>query len=336
MGRFNPICIVLLASLAVLALVAVAEGASASQVGFTRIAVPQPDGVPLPVGIWYPTDSPATPHAIGLLQQQVAENAPVQAGRHALVVMSHGNGGWFGGHLDTALALAAAGFVVAAPTHAGDNYRDQSHATDLPARPRQIRDTIDAVLTDWSGRDAVDPDAIGLFGFSSGGLTVLVVAGGVPDLARVAPFCAAHAANYACALLRSHPAPIRADAGWAHDPRIRAVVVAAPALGFSFGQAGLAGVHAPVQLWQARQDQVEPAPDFVEPVLAGLRRAGTPVEYHDVPGADHWDFLAPCSAALAKAAPAICGERGGFDRAAFHAGFDAAVVAFFRRTLASP
>jgi predicted dienelactone hydrolase len=246
--------------------------------------LPQPDGVPLPVGIRYPTDAPATIHAIALLQQQVAENAPVLAGRHALVVMSHGNGGWFGGHLDTALALAAAGFVVAAPTHAGDNDRDQSHATDLPARPRQIRDTIDAVPTDWSGRDLVDPDPIGLFGFSSGGLTVLVVAGGVPDLARVAPFCAAHASNSACALLRSHPAPLPAADVWTHDPRIRAVVAAAPALGFSFGSTGLAGVHAPVQLWQTRQDRIEPAPDFAEPVPAGLERAGTQVGYRDVPG----------------------------------------------------
>ena len=36
-----------------------------------------------------------------------------------LVVMSHGNGGVFDGHLDTASALAEAGFVVAAPTHTG-------------------------------------------------------------------------------------------------------------------------------------------------------------------------------------------------------------------------
>ena len=58
-----------------------------------------------------------------------------------------------------------------------------------------------------------------------------------------------------------------------------------------------------------------------------------PPEFHDVPGADHFDFLAPCSEALARTVPAICQEHGGFDRAAFHRAFDRDVVRFFQRTL---
>jgi len=57
-----------------------------------------------------------------------------------------------------------------------------------------------------------------------------------------------------------------------------------------------------------------------------------PPEYHLVPGADHYDFLPPCSAGLAKVAPIICGH-GTFDRAAFHTAFNAEVVRFFRQTL---
>ena len=38
-----------------------------------------------------------------------------------LIVISHGQDGWFGGHHDTAEALADAGFVVAAINHPGDN-----------------------------------------------------------------------------------------------------------------------------------------------------------------------------------------------------------------------
>jgi predicted dienelactone hydrolase len=40
--------------------------------------------------------------------------------------------------------------------------------------------------------------------------------------------------------------------------------------------------------------------------------------------------------ALAKAAPFICKSEPGFDRAAFHAGFDAEVVKFFEAHLSSP
>ena len=62
----------------------------------------------------------------------------------------------------------------------------------------------------------------------------------------------------------------------------------------------------------------------------------TPPEFHLVPNADHYDFLTPCTPALAKAVadPEICASRPGFDRAAFHEPFDAEVVRFFQRTLA--
>jgi predicted dienelactone hydrolase len=53
-----------------------------------------------------------------------------------------------------------------------------------------------------------------------------------------------------------------------------------------------------------------------------------------VANADHFDFLAPCNDRLAQHAPDICAERPGFDRAAFHAEFNQAVVTFFERTLA--
>ena len=45
---------------------------------------------------------------------------PVTGEKLPLIVMSHGRRGWFGGHHDTAAALADAGFVVAALNHPGD------------------------------------------------------------------------------------------------------------------------------------------------------------------------------------------------------------------------
>ena len=56
-------------------------------------------------------------------------------------------------------------------------------------------------------------------------------------------------------------------------------------------------------------------------------------EFHLTPHEGHFDFLAPCSDALAKVAPPICQSEPGFDRAAFHEIFDAEVVRFFRTQL---
>src|ERR1700733_1527235 len=100
-------------------------------VGFEQAVVPDPDGAPLDVGIWYPSDAPASSQRLGLFQQTVATGAAVAGRGLPLVVMSHGTGGSFEGHYDTALALAEAGFVVAAVPHTGDNYGDQGQVGGL-------------------------------------------------------------------------------------------------------------------------------------------------------------------------------------------------------------
>ncbi len=293
-----------------------AGATSPDGVGFLRLNVPDGTGPAIEVGVWLPRGG-----------------APA-AGR-PLIVISHGAGGDFRSHQDTAKALAKAGFVVAALTHTGDNWRDQSRATDVAERPRQLSVLISHMLDRWEGRDGIDPDRIGAFGFSSGAFTVLTAAGGVPDLSRVASHCRAHPTLFDCRMLASHPVGKEsrtAGARWTHDARIRALVVSAPALGFTFTRVGLAKVTQPVQLWQAGNDRTLPAPWYVEPVRKALPRRP---EFHRVKGADHFDFLSPCTPALAAAAPAICIPTPGFDRTVFHETFNRQVTRFLRSTLAA-
>lgn len=305
----------------------------AGDVGFETATVPY-RGSSLEVGIWYPTTAAPAPHRLELFMQEVAADAPAAGRDHPLVVMSHGNGGSLGGHYDTALALALAGFVVAAPTHAGDNYRDHSRELQMQDRPPQISATIDFVLRAWRGHASVDPHRIGMFGFSAGGFTTLISIGGRPDFTLIEPYCARNPHTFVCVLRQQHAqvnTPVMQASDWARDPRIRAAVIAAPALGFTFTHAGLGGVTVPVQLWAAADDHVLPVPDNAGAVAAALPH---PADYHLVAGADHFDFLAPCSVALAHAVAVLCTEHAGFDRTAFHRQFDDAVVRFFTQTLA--
>ena len=298
-------------------------------VGYQHLSIPDPQGPPVEIGVWYPTDAAPTTGAVELFQTRLATDAATTPGLHPLVVISHGNGGSFGSHIDTAIALARAGYVVAALTHSGDNYRDQSRAVDMANRPRQLKLLTDYMLADWVQHAAVDPARIGAFGFSSGGFTVLVDAGAEPDLTKVQPHCATHPGYYDCTLVARFPGALdRLTRGqiWTHDPRLKAAVVAAPALGYAFGKSGLQKVTIPMQLWRAEFDHILPHPDYAEAVDHDLP---VPPDYRLALNADHFDFLAPCSDALRKAAPPICVSRPGFDREAFHADFDRAVVAFF-------
>jgi predicted dienelactone hydrolase len=300
--------------------------------GFEQIMVPDPAGASLEVGVWYPSKAPAAPQRLGLFAQTVA-NGGVVAGRDLpLIVMSHGTGGAFEGHYDTALALVEAGFVVAAVTHTGDNYRDQSQVGRLENRPRHIKVVVDYMLAMWQHQEALDPFRVGMFGFSAGGFTALVAIGGTPDMRTVAPHCAAHPDEWSCRMLREHKVDLSASSSmaapnWVHDPRIVAAVIASPAVGYAFSAEGLSAVTVPIQLWRGDSDEILPQSNYAQAVYDRL-----PVkpEYHVVPSAGHFAFLAPCTPALAARVPEICHDPEGFDRAAFHREFNPAVVAFFK------
>ena len=232
----------------------------------------------------------------------------------------------------TAKALAQAGFIVAALTHTGDTYDDRSRTRRISERPGHLTPVIDYMTTAWRGHGAVDASRIGAFGFSAGGFTVLGAIGGEPDIGLLAAHCRQHPHFYDCATVgklgAAQPPPPPTPRPVSHDARIRAVVAAAPALGFAFAPAGLAKVTVPVQLWRAEWDTVLPQPYYAETVRGLLPK---PPEYHLVPRADHFDFLPPCTDELARIAPDICVTN--IDRAAFHVRFNAEVVRFFQKAL---
>lgn len=290
---------------------AFARPATAADIRYERLTFEAASAEPIEIGIWSPDDD------------------RIQL---PLVVISHGTGGDFRSHIDTAEALARAGFVAAAVTHPGDKWRDSSQAFAVWRRPRHLRRAIDYVLQQWPGRRRVDSGRIGAFGFSAGGFTVLVAAGGVPDLTRIAGHCRANPRFFDCGIAPNAPLQLARLISWSHEPRLRAIAVAAPALGFAFEPQGLRGVTLPVQLWRAEQDQVLPHPLYAEAVRRSLPAAP---EYHVVPQAGHFDFLSPCHQEAAALRQQLCSSASGFDRAAFHERMNGELIRFFTRHLGS-
>lgn len=309
----------------------------AAAAGFRQIDVPDPPGRPLTIGIWFPSSAQTSSQPVGPFQQNVALNASITGTKLSVVFISHGTAGSLGSHYDTALALADAGFVVVALTHTGDNYQDQSYAgnrIDLTDRPRQLKQVIRFVLEEWSERIHIDAARVGVLGFSLGGFTALVEAGGVPDLRRMKQLCDERPTAPECSFIDQRRGdllgqikdpPVRV-----HDSRIRAAVIAAPAVSYLFGSDGLKQVTIPVQRWRAAADRQAPHGWNSAVVERGLP---TPPDLRTVSNADHYAFLPPSSDVLRQAVPSICVDRAGFDRVSFHKQFNEEVVAFFSKTL---
>jgi predicted dienelactone hydrolase len=318
--------------IAMLLLIAACETQAA---GIRRIRIEANATRPWIAGaVWYPCVTAVQDEGEGSVALSGVKDCPIAGDRLPLIVVSHGRTGWFGGHHDIAAALADAGFVVAAIDHPNDNERYHTGTDSLEVfagRSGDIKRLVDFMLADWPDAGRIDSKRIGLFGFSVGGYTGLVVIGGNPDFRKGHPRCARTdlRALPVCSQLENGELPREAPA---HDPRIKAAVIIDPWPAFLLPADHLSAVTIPIQLWSS--DPMHQS-DGVSGCCAATIRAelASKPEWHFVANANHFAFLAVCPPKLALDAPRICAEPPGFDRTAFHKAFEPEMIAFFRRTL---
>ncbi len=262
-------------------------------------------------------------------------------------MLSHGTGGSDLGHRDTAIALAKAGFIAAAPLHPRDNFRDASGSGQrvvLDGRPRQFSAIIDELLKhpNWSTR--IDVERIGAFGFSLGGYTVLAVLGAQPNLSEIIthcahlfhddPFCAVN--DLLDEAIRKARAKEYAGPPQSfYDERICAAVIADP-VAVPFSDATLATIP-PVRLlfYRPEHETVLNARFHVSRVIEALKQRGDFPDLQEivVPKANHYSFIAPFPDVVAQNIPEIASDPEGFDRTAFHDVMNSTIVAFFKQAL---
>lgn len=297
--------------------------------GFQRLNLPMDQNGPALQGaVWTPCAELPADIKVGPVSIAGARDCKIPDGRYPLIVMSHGSGGAYLSHHDTAAALADAGFVVAAINHVGDNAQDRSrqgYLSIFSTRPREMRRLIDYMTGAWREKSSLDPDKIGFFGFSRGGYTGLVLAGATPDFRAGLSICPEQPTLPMCRDIAAGKVPAQP---YPQDSRIKAAVIVDPLNVFP-GDA-LKQVTVPIQLWASERggDGVNPA--SVDAVRQGLGR--TP-DFQLAAGAGHFAFLAPCSADRAAAQPAICNDGPGFDRSGFHRDLNARVVDYFKAQL---
>jgi predicted dienelactone hydrolase len=308
-------------------LAAVVMSAPAAAAGLKFLTVPaDASGPVITVAVWYPSSDKPSPVTFGPFTVLAAQEGKIDGNGLPLVVLSHGRGGSFVVHHDTAEHLADEGFVVAALDHPGDTTLDKSRFYDLSIymqRPLDVKRVIDYLTGASPLATTIDPDRIGIYGFSRGGYTALVAVGANPDFALGLSLCEGRT-DKVCDQIRAQEYP---KEPLTHDRRIKAAVVADP-LSVFFSSAGLAGVTIPVQLWGSEKGGDGVKPETVEAVSAALK---APHTFTRVEHAQHFSFLTVCPPKIAE--QDICKDPPGLDRAQFHAQFNEALTNFFRNYL---
>lgn len=332
MGGF---CILrrLIASYVAVCWLATAACADEAGVGFRRLSLIDPvGGGKMYAVLFYPAAHPTAETVIGPYRVDAAGDAGIAPARYPLIAFSHGTAGSSLGHHDLASFLARHGYVVVAPTHPHDNFQDQSGIGSdaiLLGRPQQLSAAIDAALQDPVAGPHIDPQRIGAAGYSAGGLTVLILAGGQPDLKRLQDYCRTKTGDELLCISQGAIRQLRPDLRASPDSRIRAVFAMAP-VGAFFSKEDLARITIPVAIMTGSQDEILPVARNAEMIRDNL-----PVRpaYETIAGAGHFVFLAPCSEALRQLAPAICTDPAGVDRKAAHVQIAMTALRFFDGSL---
>ncbi len=185
---------------------------AAFNVGYTIMDIPFPNGdreKTLTIAVWYPTAAkPASFHYGGPTRGNVALNADFLRSDkpYPLLVFSHGFGGGGIGSVFFTEALAARGWIVAAPDHhdsqsavrirRGEVAFDRQgflrdareitrsgpeHRNKYLYRVQEIQAVIEYMTTADSFRGLVDTGRIAVGGHSLGGFTALGVCGTIPE-----------------------------------------------------------------------------------------------------------------------------------------------------------
>jgi predicted dienelactone hydrolase len=213
-------------------------------------------------------------------------------------------------------------------------------------RAVDLRAVIDAMLDDKNFGSQIDPGRIGAAGHSLGGYTVIAVAGGISDPARLQAFCRSPAADVSCrppppssdmrqkslARLSSDPdfrqRYSAADKSY-RDERIHAVFAMAPGLGPIFTPESLGNISIPVAIVAGSADEIVPPASAAEALAKAIPHATLKLFQH----AGHFVFVGTCTLLGSVVFRAQCSDPDGSDRDAVHVETTGLALDFFTANL---
>jgi predicted dienelactone hydrolase len=292
-------CALLLSCLTTLAL------ADENPVGFQSSTLPDSQNDrSLEMVVWYPSATTSAMQMIGddvvFVGAPAVRDAPPAAGKHPLLVLSHGYRGNWSNQIWLASALTQKGYIVAAINHPGTTTHDRSPqaAAQLWQRPVDVRRAIDSVTAQPEKFGLVANDRIAVVGHSLGGWTALEIAGARFDPDRFADDCKAHPQLASCSVYgKINPAStseskaaLTADL---RDKRVTAVVTLDLGLSRGMTDESLAALTVPTLVIAAGVPSRE-LPAELESANLAKRLPAATSRYVEISDASHFSFLSVC------------------------------------------
>ncbi|MDQ0723491.1 putative dienelactone hydrolase [Paenibacillus sp. W4I10] len=281
--------------------------------GYSKVTLSDASlGITFPMTVMYPTDRPEQEERLGPYLLELSRDANPLEGEFPLVLISHGTGSSPFVYRTLARHLARNGFIVGMPEHPYNNRNDNSlegTVQNLAYRPRHLRLAIDWFFENDQANGKIMPDNVSVIGHSMGGYTALAAVGGIP-----ASF--AHESSDG----QSRTLEI------VQDPRIKSLVLLAPASVWFRADGALSAVNLPILMLDAEKDPYTPS--FHAQIIIGGVADQNKIHYKTIENAGHFSFLSPFPKSMLLPSFPPSQDPPGFDREQFHVWLNVEVLQF--------
>lgn len=330
----RPALVVMLAALAAACATTSPPRADVSA-GYASQRITDAGGRPIQLDVWYPTLAAEQAHSYNFGVGSVAETSAVAGDKLPVILLSHGSMGAASNYAWIAEPLARHGYVVLGVSHFGEspvfgpasmNPATVAHFGD---RTRDINAALAFLVSKSAYASHIDPNRLGALGHSSGGATVLMLAGAPFSMTDMRTYCQdARAADKGC----QYPvgAPSSDQAPVPSPIAIKAMVVLDPAAGPGFAETGLRALNTPALVIGSVDDDFLPFPAHAGRVGAMLDSAEV-IQLAN--GEGHFVYVDRCSLPISVMGVKLCTDRDGVDRDATHANLVPQILSFLDRRL---
>ena len=294
---------------------------------------------PMITEIWYPVEDHAPAQNVQGLWLRCAEarDAPLKKSskKYPLIVMSHGNGGDRLNNSWLAEILAANGYIVASMDHHGNTWNNKiaENFIKIWERPQDVSFIVGQVLQHAQFGPNINHKKIGFIGYSLGGHTGIWIAGGqINDFNQ----------HVVATIPKDHlPDTVNNDvlesidytpaAKSYRDPRISAVFVMAPALGYLFDIKSLQSISIPVHIVASEGDNITPLETSARILAGKINKAAFTL----IPGnATHYVYLNEVTkGGKLMLDKSVAIDPPGIDRSLIHEDIGQSAVKFFNNYL---
>ena len=192
---------------------------------------------PIQLDIWYPSAGEEKENNYGISKGSVAKGAKIVGDKIPVILLSHGAMGAASNYSWLAEYLSRRGYVVLGVSHFGESpvfgldSVDPTAASRFGDRTKDINFALEFLLERSKYAANLDANRIGAIGHSSGGSTVLMLAG-IPFLSKnMADYCRKNAAeDKGCAYPRSTVIDVQRTLPTISSRSIKAMVAIDPAV----------------------------------------------------------------------------------------------------------